>query len=165
MNQNEQLIKKFYDCFGKKDWNGMLECYHEEIFFYDPVFQNLEGAEVRAMWEMLLRNAKDLQVTAGDISAVDDHGACHWVATYTFSATGRQVVNKCKASFTFREGKIIEHQDEFSFWNWSRQALGLPGLLLGGTSLLQKKVRRQARQSLDKFMADHPALNSDLSQL
>jgi len=64
MNQNEQLIKKFYDCFGKRDWKGMLDCYHEEIFFYDPVFQNLEGAEVRAMWEMLLRNAKDLQVTA-----------------------------------------------------------------------------------------------------
>jgi len=153
MNRNEQLIKKFYDCFGKRDWKGMLDCYHEEIFFYDPVFQNLEGAEVGAMWEMLLRNAKDLEVTAGGITATDEHGTCSWTAVYTFPATGRRVVNKCKASFTFSEGKIIEHQDEFSFWNWSRQALGLPGLLLGGTPLLIRKVRRQARQNLDTFMA------------
>lgn len=160
MNQNEQLIKKFYDCFGKRDWKGMLDCYHEEIFFYDPVFQNLEGGEAGAMWEMLLRNAKDLEVTAGHIVAAGDHGSCYWTATYTFTPTGRRVVNKCKASFTFREGKIIEHQDEFSFWNWSRQALGLPGLLLGGTSLLQRKVRRQARQNLDTFMASHNLSNS-----
>jgi len=153
MNQNEQLIKKFYDCFGKRDWKGMLDCYHEEIFFFDPVFQNLEGAEVRAMWEMLLRNATDLQVTAADIVAADDYGSCRWGATYTFSATGRRVVNKCKGSFTFSGGKIIEHQDEFSFWNWSRQALGLPGMLLGWSSFIQKKVRRQARQSLDRFIA------------
>lgn len=159
MNQNELLIKKFYDCFEKRDWRGMLNCYHEEIFFYDPVFQNLEGAEVRAMWEMLLSNAKDLEVTAGDIVAADDHGTCRWVATYTFSATGRHVVNRCKASFTFSGGKIIEHQDEFSFWNWSRQALGLSGLLLGGTSLLQRKVRRQARGNLHKFMARKPSNN------
>jgi len=160
MNQNEQLIKKFYDCFGKRDWKGMLDCYHEEIFFYDPVFQNLEGAEAGAMWEMLLRNAKDLEVSASHITAADDHGSCQWTAAYTFSATGRHVVNKCKASFTFSEGKIIEHQDEFSFWNWSRQALGLTGLLLGGTSLLQRKVRRQARQNLDKFMAARDATHS-----
>jgi len=153
MNQNEQLIKKFYDCFGKRDWKGMLDCYHKDIFFYDPVFQNLEGAEAGAMWEMLLRSAKDLEVSARDITAVDDHGSCLWTAAYTFSATGRHVVNKCKASFTFSEGRIIEHQDEFSFWNWSRQALGLPGLLLGGTSFIQRKVRRQARRNLEKFMA------------
>jgi ketosteroid isomerase-like protein len=164
MNQNEQLIKKFYDCFGRRDWKGMLDCYHQEIFFYDPVFQNLEGPQVRAMWEMLLRNAKDLKVRAGDIKAADDHGSCHWVATYTFSATGRHVVNNCKASFTFSEGRIVEHQDEFSFWKWSRQSLGLPGWLLGWSSLIQNKVRRQARQNLDKFMTNQGPSNSNSLQ-
>jgi len=160
MNRNEQLIKKFYDCFDKKDWRCMTDSYHEEIFFYDPVFQNLEGKEVRAMWEMLLRNAKDLTVSARNITADEEHGACEWEARYTFSATGRPVVNKCRAHFTFREGRITEHQDEFSFWKWSRQALGISGLLLGGTSFLQRKVRRQARQSLDKFIASKTTTNS-----
>ena len=153
MNRNEELIKKFYDCFEKKDWRGMAGCYHKDIFFYDPVFQNLEGDEVRAMWEMLLRNAKDLTVTSGNIAADEEHGSCKWVARYIFSATGRPVVNECKGHFTFKDGKITEHQDDFSFWKWSRQALGMSGLLLGGTSFLQRKVRRQARQNLDRFMS------------
>jgi|SRR5882757_5988592 len=154
MNENEQLIKKFYDCFGEKDWRGMLDCYHNEIIsFYDPVFEKLEGDEVRAMWEMLLRNAPDLSVSVSDITSEDDYGSCHWEASYTFSATGRHILNKGKAHFEFGEGKITEHQDQWGFWNWSRQALGLSGLLLGGTSFLQNRVRRQAKQNLEKFMA------------
>jgi hypothetical protein len=30
-----------------------------------------------------------------------------------------------------KEGLIIEHRDHFELWRWSRQALGLKGLLLG----------------------------------
>ena len=154
MNDKEQLIKTFYDHFQARDWKGMVNCYHkEEIFFYDPVFQNLEGPQVPAMWAMLLKGAKDLSVTVSDITAEGDYGSCRWTAVYTFSATGRKVENKVKAHFRFGEDRIVEHQDEFSFWQWSRQALGLTGLLLGWTSLLQRRVHKQARQRLDKFMA------------
>jgi hypothetical protein len=153
MNQEEQLIKDFYTCFQQLDWKGMLDCYREDVFFYDPVFENLESAGVRAMWEMLLSRAKDLELQFSDVVAEAGHGSCQWIATYTFTATGRKVVNKGQAHFTFDEGKIAEHQDVFSLWKWSSQALGLSGLLFGWTSLLQKKIRRNARKSLEKFMA------------
>jgi hypothetical protein len=74
------------------------------------------------------------------------------VARYVFPATGRTVVNRGKGRFKFEEGKIIEHHDDFSFWKWSAQALGWPGLLFGWTSVLQKKVRGKARRRLEKFM-------------
>jgi hypothetical protein len=153
MNNEEQLIKGFYTCFQKLDWKGMLDCYSEEIFFYDPVFENLEGPQVRAMWEMLLSRAKDLELSFSDIAFEDDYGSCCWIATYTFTSTGRKVVNKGKARFAFNEGKIVEHQDEFSLWKWSSQALGLPGILFGWGYLLQNKIRRNARKNLEKFMA------------
>ena len=152
MSQNEQLIKKFYDCFAEKDWRGMAACYDEDIFFYDPVFLNLEGAQVRAMWEMLLRNAKDLTLSVSHIVAEDEYGTCLWEASYTFTATGRHVVNKGKAHMKMVGGKITEHSDQFSFWNWSRQALGVKGLLLGGTTFLQNRVRGQAWKNLERFM-------------
>ncbi len=38
-------------------------------------------------------------------------------------------------------------------YRWTRMALGLPGLLLGWSPLLQNKVRRQAGESLAKFIA------------
>jgi len=156
MKQEEQLIKDFYTCFQRLDWKGMLDCYAEDIFFYDPVFENLEGEQVRAMWEMLLNRAKDLVLDFSDIVTEDGYGSCQWVAAYTFTATGRKVVNRGKARFSFREGKIAEHQDAFSLWKWSGQALGLPGLLFGWSSVLQKKIRGNARKSLEKFMAASP---------
>jgi len=149
---NEQLITIFYTCFQKRDWKGMLDCYSEDVFFYDPVFENLDGPEVRAMWEMLLSRAKDLELSFSEVRSEDDYGSCNWIATYTFTATGRKVVNRGKARFSFSEGKIVEHQDEFSLWKWSSQALGLPGMLFGATSLFQKKIRGNARKSLEKFM-------------
>lgn len=175
MSEEELLIKVFYTCFQKLDWKGMSACYHEEVFFYDPVFQDLEGPKARAMWEMLLSNAKDLQLTFSNIqlestsaaeiaarikadpmgtdAAENSYGSCDWVATYTFSQTGRKVVNKGKALFTFSEGRIAEHHDEFNLWKWSSQALGIPGTLFGWSSVFQNKIRQKARSNLEKFMA------------
>jgi ketosteroid isomerase-like protein len=153
MSEEEQLIKNFYTCFQRLDWKGMLDCYTGDVFFYDPVFEDLDAPRVRAMWEMLLSRAKDLELSFCEVASEAGYGSCRWTATYTFTATGRKVVNSAKARFTIRDGKIAEHQDEFSFWKWSRQALGLPGMLLGWTSLLQNKVRRDARKSLTKFIA------------
>lgn len=152
----EELIKVFYDCFARADWKGMADCYGEDPFFYDPVFQDLQGPEVSAMWQLLLRGAKDLRVEVSDIHSDQGYGSCHWVATYTFPRTGRRVVNKGKAMLTISGGRIVEHQDDFSLWNWSRQALGLPGLLFGWTPPLQNSIRRQARRNLEKFMAKQP---------
>lgn len=148
----EQLIKTFYTNFQQRNWKGMLEAYHPDIFFYDPVFGNLEGPQVAAMWEMLLSSARELEMQFAGITVSDGYGSCQWTATYLFTATGRKVVNKGKALFTFSEGKIVEHHDDFSFWKWSAQALGWSGLLFGWTSVLQNKVRRQARGKLERFI-------------
>lgn len=154
VSENVKCITQFYSCFNRQDWKGMLRCYHEDIVFYDPVFENLEGPQVRAMWEMLLTNAKGMEMSFSEAkSDDDDYGSCNWIATYTFSQTGRPVVNKGKALFAFREGKISEHQDRFDLWKWSRQALGTPGILLGWSPFLQHKIREKARKSLEKFMA------------
>jgi len=62
-------------------------------------------------------------------------------------------VNDVRATFEFSaDGKIAEHTDDFSFWRWSRQALGAPGLLLGWTPLLRRATQRKARASLDQFL-------------
>jgi ketosteroid isomerase-like protein len=149
----EQLIQQLYASFDKKDWKGVLECYGEDITFYDPVFENLTDGQVRAMWQMLLANAKDLEMKASNIDVEDGYGSCNWVASYTFPRTGRKVVNRGTAYFKFKGGKISEHQDDFSFWKWSRQALGIPGILFGWTAALQNQIRKKAKKGLEKFMA------------
>lgn len=152
MHPHHQLIEKFYSSFQRLDWQGMNACYHDDAFFYDPVFENLNAAQVKAMWEMLCRNAGSLSLTFSDVKADDEYGSCTWTAKYIFSATSRPVTNHIKAHFQFHEGKIVEHMDHFSLWKWSRQALGAKGLLLGWSSLVHNKVRKTAKHRLQKFM-------------
>ncbi len=152
MNPNEKLIEIFYTSFQRLDAEAMTACYHPDIRFSDPVFQNLSGAEAGEMWKMLCSQAKNFEVTFADVQANEQMGKAHWEARYDFSATGRRVHNKIDAEFEFRDGKIIKHTDKFDFWKWSSQALGPVGFLLGWTPLLRKKVQKQARERLERFM-------------
>jgi ketosteroid isomerase-like protein len=151
MHSNGSLITTFYEAFDRCDGDAMAACYHDEATFTDPVFAGLDGQQAGDMWRMLTSQASDLRVKFGEVQADDDTGSAHWEAWYTFSATGRKVHNIIEARFQFRDGEIIEHVDDFDFWRWSRMALGLPGIFLGWTPLLQNKVRAQAQKGLARF--------------
>jgi ketosteroid isomerase-like protein len=158
---NAELIRTFYEAFGRKDAEAMAACYTPDASFSDPVFTDLHGEEVGAMWTMLTGRSTDLEVELAEHSADGATGTAHWIATYTFVRTGRPVVNDVSASFRFRDGLIAEHRDEFDFWKWSRQALGTTGLLLGWTPILRNAVRRRAMTDLRAYLAESQVLGLD----
>ncbi|HMJ36102.1 MAG TPA: nuclear transport factor 2 family protein [Baekduia sp.] len=148
---NAELIQRFYAAFDAGDGATMAAAYAPDARFSDPVFTDLRDDEPGAMWRMLTGRAQDLQVQLVEHEAGDERGTAHWLADYTFAATGRRVHNDVHAALTFRDGLIAEHRDRFAFHGWARQALGPAGLLLGWTPMLQGKVRGQARAGLDAF--------------
>jgi ketosteroid isomerase-like protein len=152
MKTHVELIRRFYTAFQQRDGAAMAACYHPEVRFSDPVFTDLEGERAGAMWKMLTERGKDLRVEYRDVRATERAGAAHWEAWYTFSGTGRKVHNVIDASFEFRDGKIIRHTDSFDLHRWAGQALGLTGKLLGGTALLQNKIRGMAAKNLDDYV-------------
>ena len=105
----------------------MEACYTPDVSFSDPVFTDLHGAEAGAMWRMLTGRAKDLEVELLEREADDERGSARWRATYTYSQTGRPVVNDVRGTFRFADGQIAEHEDSFGFHRWARQALGATG--------------------------------------
>jgi ketosteroid isomerase-like protein len=151
MEANKHLIQKFYTAFQEKDVATMQACYADDAVFSDPVFQNLNATQVRAMWEMLIKKGKDMRIKFNNISATEHIGKAEWNAHYTFSTTGNRVVNRIKATFILKDGKIIQHNDHFNFHTWARQALGITGLLLGWTPILKSKIRRQAMKNLSDY--------------
>lgn len=152
MEANKLLIEKFYTAFQQRDYTTMQSCYADDALFNDAVFTNLNADEVRAMWEMLIKKGKDLELGFSHITATTVTASAQWVASYTFSATGRKVINRINANFEIEDGKITKHTDSFSFYRWSSQALGLIGILLGWTPFLQQKVQKNARLSLTAYM-------------
>lgn len=151
-----QLIEDFYKAFQKKDYAGMIACYHPNIEFSDPVFTDLKAKQAGAMWHMLCERGTDLTLEFKDIQTQGSSGKAHWEATYTFSTTGRRVHNIIDANFDFQDGKIIRHHDHFDLWRWTRMALGTSGILLGWSPLVQNKVRETALKGLQAFIAKHP---------
>lgn len=157
MHAHAVLIQRFYSAFSERDAGGMAACYHPEVHFSDPVF-DLHGVQAARMWHMLCTNGRDLSLVVSGIDADEHGGRAHWDARYTFSGTGRKVLNRIDARFEFRDGLIVRHVDSFDFWRWARQALGVPGWLLGGSSFLRRKVQARAATSLAAFVAKNPVL-------
>lgn len=153
MNPNQQVIERFYTAFRQKDYATMQQCYAHDATFSDAIFKNLNAGQVKAMWQMLCTGSSaDFKVEYRVLSANGDSVTAEWTAWYTFSATGKKVINRIKASFTLRDGLIVTHIDDFDFYTWAKQALGFKGFLLGWTPFLKNKVQKSAADKLENFM-------------
>jgi uncharacterized protein len=151
---NAALLERFYAAFDRRDGDAMAACYAPDATFRDPVFGQLDAAETAAMWRMLVGRAPDLKVELAEHDADETQGSARWIAHYTFSQTGRPVVNEVRAKFRFHDGLIVEHFERFNFWRWARQALGPVGLIMGWSPGLRLRVHREARAGLARAMQE-----------
>ncbi|GGO82327.1 ketosteroid isomerase [Nonomuraea cavernae] len=147
------LIGAFYEALGRADYAAMERCYHPEVSYGDPIFQEVEGRDrVMAMWRLQLGVRDGLRSDYGAVTADDRTGTAHWTVRYVFSSTGREVVNEVDVLFRFEDGLIVRHHDDFDFKRWSRMALGRPhGLIFGWTPMWRKTIRDRATRELDKL--------------
>ncbi len=150
---HSDLITKFYTAFAAGNAADMNACYHSDILFQDPAFGKLRGERAKNMWLMLLSNkSANTRISYSNIMASESVGHATWKAEYVYGKSKRPVVNKIQANFKFKEGKIIEHTDTFDLWNWSRQALGVPGYMLGWSAYMRTKIQQTTKDRLDKYM-------------
>ena len=150
---SRDVVTRLYEAFAVRDHASMAGCYTPDARFSDPVFTDLRGTQVAAMWRMLCQRATDLRITFRDVVVAGISGSAHWEAWYTYSATRRPVHNVIAATFTLQDGLIAEHHDRFDVYRWARQALGTPGVLLGWTPFMRRAIRRRAAQALARFSA------------
>lgn len=149
--RNRDLIRSLYSALDRRDGEAMAACYRPDATFRDPVFGTLEGDEIGAMWRMLTKGARDLRADLEEHDADERSGTARWRAEYGFPPTGRRVTNVVRSSFRFAEGGIAEQVDDFSFFSWSRQALGPAGLALGWSPPGKRFIRGRVRGQLQRF--------------
>jgi ketosteroid isomerase-like protein len=141
----------FYQAMNNRDSLTMNTLYAPNATFSDPVFPKLAGNDIQTMWSMLMRGAQNFTLQHEILHADESSVRVKWIATYTFSQTGRRVVNEVETQMTFANGKIVKQNDHFNFHLWARQALGLPGLLFGWTTWFQRAVQGKTRAKIEKF--------------
>ena len=152
MKPNEQIIEEFYSGFAAANSDTMNSCYHHEVVFQDPVFGVLQSQDVRDMWEMLIaKSGGNIAIKFSNVVSVGNTGTTNWTADYVFSSTNRKVHNVVQAQFEFKDGLIYRHVDSFDLYAWSKQAMGLKGLILGWTPFFKRKIQQTALQNLRSF--------------
>jgi hypothetical protein len=175
---NAATLARFFEALGAGDVRALQLCLHPDVHFQDIGF-DLQRREVGAMWHMIL--AKKPGVTYRDIEVHDDVGTAHWECDYEFSrdpeSSPRPVHNVIDSRFRFEGGLIREHEDTCDFWAWFAQAMGGPaatgarvadaleGALervvgrdvpLDVEDRVRAKVKKAARDKIDRFIAQHP---------
>jgi ketosteroid isomerase-like protein len=157
MHANEQLLHDFYAAFERLDAAAMGAVYAPDAHFSDPVFPDLRGAQVPAMWAMLTGRSTGIHLEVSDVVADDASGRSTWVAHYKFGPQQRPVVNVVHSAFTFSGGRVKDEKDTFDFHAWAAMALGTKGRLLGWTPLVRRAAQAQAARGLAEFMAKSPS--------
>jgi hypothetical protein len=149
-----KVLSRFYDAFNCLDAKTMASLYHEQASFTDPAFPDLRGERIGMMWSMLCRRAKKFSLSYKILFADERKAQVEWQATYLYAGK-RKVENHVLSTISLWDGLIVRQIDEFDFAKWSRQALGLPGLLAGNTEWLRRKVQVKAKDQLDQFIIRH----------
>ena len=166
MNDQYQIVSEYFEAFQKLDWQTMQNCYTDESIFLDPVAGALYGDEIKAMWQMLLKENTNLKITVKDREfdgeeVVNSSGVAgyyckvYWEAVYLFPATGRRAHNKVISNIRVEDNKIAEQFDQFRFHRWASMAFGFRGLLLGWTPGFRKKVETVFRKRLKNYIEKH----------
>lgn len=145
------VATRFYEHFQKRDGAGMAALYSDDAVFSDPAFPDLKGEQVGRMWRMLTSRGRDLELTFEPPVAEGPWQRVAWTARYTFSATGKKVVNHVVGRLRIVDGRIVEHRDEFDFAAWAAQAFGLVGRVLGGTGFFQRFVQGKGGKALADY--------------
>ena len=101
---------------------------------------------------LLSRSDGNIKIHFSIVDVNDQQGKVEWVAEYFYGKKKRKVVNKVSSTLLIDDGKIIQHTDSFDLWSWTRQALGLPGYLLGWTSFMRNKIQGMTKVRLDEYL-------------
>ena len=137
---------------SEKDGATMAECYHPDAQFEDPVFGKLTGIRAGNMWKMLMQRAgEDYKIEWKIILSDEVGGKSMMEAHYRFGKKKRPVHNVIETTFRFRDGKIEQQIDHFSFHRWASMAMGPFGRLFGWTNWLQQEVQRSSLKLLARF--------------
>lgn len=158
---SHRTLERFFTAFANLDAATMQACYAENARFDDGIYRLAGARQIGGMWTMLcaelrLRGIGQWRLEVHRLRVRDEQGRAEWTAHYRFGAKGRKVRNRVYSRFDFDErGLILRQRDEFPFWRWAGQALGMRGWLLGWSPVLRTRVQGHAARQLARHMEKH----------
>lgn len=155
MHATAILLQRLFS-LNQHDHKAMAGCHHLNAKFTDIAFDLRSKKQIHAMWHMICRpegHEGDIAAMFHVVHADDRRGWVNLVDDYTFSSTGRKIINVIDSHFCFENGLIIEQRDFCDPHAWAAMALGGVGGFLASRSHFLRSFK--ARQRLHKFVEEH----------
>ncbi|MBO6794497.1 MAG: nuclear transport factor 2 family protein [Balneolaceae bacterium] len=146
-NNSTEIVKTFYEALNNGDIKTVRQLYHPDAVYKSEMF-SLKGPEVFALWYTATQPEMNLTAECSSINKVNNEVHTTWNISYELSVVNRTIKLSEKGLFKFKDGKIIFHQDKYSFYSWCKQTLGPIGWLFGWTAWLKKRVSKQALKTI-----------------
>lgn len=152
MSNNKGIVEIFFKAFSEADYRQMSDCYADDIIYSDPVFGLMQGDDVRKMWQMICKGARNLSVQYSGIEELDEmYVTCLYKVSYYFELTQKHICYSAKAFMKIEEGKITEHSDGYRLSSFISNAYGIKGKLLSWSGYMKKSVQNRYRTLLQNF--------------
>lgn len=149
------VVDRFFEALRRADDAVINACYHPQISYSDPLFEDLRGARVALRWRLLLREAQSFSLEHELVFADERKVQVQWTVDYALK--GKKIRLPILSTLAIWDNLIVRQVDEYEFWQYSRQAQGFAGLLLGGIEPFQQLVKRRARSDLERFATAAPS--------
>lgn len=143
------VVDRFFEALRRADVSVIDNCYHPQISYSDPLFEDLRGTRVALRWRMLLTQATSFSLEHSLVFADERKAQVQWTANYLLN--GRSVRIPMLSTLAIWDDLIVRQVDEYDLWKYCRQTHGLTGTLLGGLQFFQKIIKRRARNELERF--------------
>lgn len=148
-----QVTEHFFGALQRHDVDALVRFYAHEAEFFHPLLGRLTQLQVSAAWRRFVQLTPDLSVRFRIEQVGPGAAEASWTQSYLFHLTGRRVSVSGTSQFLLgRQGgrlQIIKQIDQCDRRQWSRQALGMKGLLLSFVPGWRTFVENELRLTLD----------------
>lgn len=147
---NAVLIEELLGALSKGEGARLATFYTDDARYEDPLCGTVKGDRIGRMW--IVRTGEHrVGVDVHSHEAGDTKGQARWMQTTVHPETRRKIAVEVRSTFTFRDGRIAEQRDAFSFYRWARQALGMLGWTVGWTKSVRVSMQRGFHGELENL--------------
>jgi hypothetical protein len=143
---NWTLVEQLFKAFQSKDTDAIFATYAADCQFDHPLIGRLSKNEFSMAIRAFMRATPDyelaFQINHTDAKRVD----VEWTITHIFHLTAKVIKQHGTTTCFLSNNRIVQQIDKFDRRAWSRQAMGMTGLVLsfvpGWRSFIERELRR-----------------------
>jgi ketosteroid isomerase-like protein len=143
---NWTLVEQHYKAIQAKDADAILAVYAADCRIDHPLIGRMSKDEFSKAVQAFIRQTPDYELEFQISHAGAQRVDAEWALTHVFHLTGRTIRLAGATTYFLSANRITRHIDQFDRRAWSRQAMGMTGLVLsfvpGWRSFVERELRR-----------------------